>query len=456
MGLFHVYVEAPDRSPEAIEQLADTIGTKYGVPVAELAKRLAAGRFRVKANVDRVTAEAYAKALGDSGAVVKIEDALPTQPVPVVAPPTGRRQNSATMPPAEAERSAGYSMQPAKERAAAAPVPPETRPASSPLSPANPDRASASSSPPTNGDRPGLPRPSTPAPRASMSSLPMANAPRPSSSVLPMASGSAKSGPVVASGLAAAYTESATTDLGALGGDSFGMMSLEGDDEPRSASDGDMFAPMGEPSPTVARPTTGVESAAKSVKPANRAPAKAEPLDLFAPPEAAEDAAFKVEIAADDVADRVRKLNTPPAGVPVAAPLPVAVTPQLKNKLPTPAAGAPITVAREAQETPRWRFAAGVVLSILLGFLPAHLIASARERSAFHRIDAQVVATQDQAATAEMYATLDDFRDAQRAIKQSEKRNIALLSMLIWGITGGGLAYVWFRRVPWDRIGQSG
>src|SRR3954471_4603068 len=93
MGLFHVYVEAPDRSPDSIAQLALTIGKKYGVPVAELEKRLTAGRFRVKANVDRQTADAYAKALGESGAIGKIRDAVPTQPVPVVIagePASGR------------------------------------------------------------------------------------------------------------------------------------------------------------------------------------------------------------------------------------------------------------------------------------------------------------------------------------------------------------------------------
>ncbi len=438
MGLFHVYVEAPDRSPETIERLADTIGTRYGVPVAELAKRLAAGRFRVKANIDRVTADAYAKALADSGAVVKIEDALPTQPVPVippVAPPTRPRPSSSTLPPADAERSAGYSMQPAKERAAATSVPPPNQPATPSL-------------PPTNGDRPGLPRPSTPPPRPSASSLAPSSASRASSAALPMASGSAKSGPVVATGLSAAYSDSAaTTDLGALGGDSLAMVSLEGDDEPRSASDGDMFAPMMDLSPPMSRPS---DSAVKL----KTSRLKDEPMDLFAPPDAAEDAAFKVEIAVDDAADRARKINTPPAGVPVTAPV-AAVTPPLKKKHPTAPAGHPVTVSPDAQEIPRWRFAAGVILSILLGFIPAHLIASARERTAFDKIDAQIIATQDQADSAEMYATLDDFRDAQRALKQGEKRNIALLSMLIWGVTAGGLAYVWFRRVPWNRLGPN-
>ncbi len=247
---------------------------------------------------------------------------------------------------------------------------------------------------------------------------------------------------MVATGLSAAYTESATTDLGALGGDSLSLSSLDGDDRPHSASPSDVFQPMVELPPVP--PSAHVETGPKL----KIAVPKDEPMDLFAPPDAAEDAAFKVEISVDDAADRARKINTPPMGV-VATPQ-AAATPQLKKKFPTPATGHPVTVSRAAQEIPRWRFAAGVMLSIILGFIPAHLIASARERSAFTRIDAQIIATQEQADTSEMYARLDDFREAQRAIKQSEKRNIALLSMLIWGVTAGGLAYVWFRRIPWD------
>lgn len=495
MGLFHVYVEAPDRSPQTIAKLAATIGKKYGVPVADLEKRLVAGRFRVKANVDRATADSYAQALADSGAIVKIEDALPTQPVPTVPRPmtpssgapitaasqegsgsvartpaqriprqTGAppelatpdlpaRASSSTASPASAERSVGYSMQGGKERAGAPSLPPANverpspiRPATSSLPPANTARPATSSLPPANAARPATSSlPPANAARPATSSLPPTNAARTSTPSLPPAT---KSSPAVASGLSAAFTEAASADLGALTSDpdSFSLLSLDGGDKdplPR-----DTFAPPVDMSPNLPPPTTIPTGAppTKAGKP------KDEPVDLFAPPDAAEDAAFMVELAPEEVAHRAKKMSTPPAGVPATAPPVAAPTPQLSKKRATPAAGAPITVAADAQETPRWRLAAGVMVSIVLGFLPAHLIASVREHSAFDKIDADIIRTQDAADSPEMYEALDAFRAAELELKQSKKRSIAMLSMLIWGVSAGGLAYVWFRRVPWDKV----
>ncbi|MBA3460014.1 MAG: hypothetical protein H0T46_08640 [Deltaproteobacteria bacterium] len=374
MGLFHVYVEAPERTPEAISQLAETIGTKYGVPVADLEKRLAAGRFRVKANVDRTTADAYAKALSESGAIVKIEDAMPTQPSAVVAP----------------------------------------------AQPINPVEKSA---------RPGA------------SSLPPKGAARPSASVLPAAAG--KSQPVPTSGLSAAYTDSAQkTDLGALSSDSLSLSSLDGNDTGSQPAIQD-FAPP-----------PGVTTPAPSPK---KAKSRDEPLDLFAPPEAAEDAAFKVEIAADDVAHRAARMSTPPAGVMAVPASPGPATPQLAalKKRQTPAVGAPIIVAPDAQETPRWRFAAGVILAIILGFIPAHLIAASREASAFAKIDQAVHDLQNAVDTPESYEALDGHRDKFLAKKKSERKSLAMQSMLIWAVVGAGIAFAWFRAVPWDKLGKK-
>ncbi len=427
MGLFHVYVEAPDRAPDTIKRLAETIGKKYGVPVADLEKRLTAGRFRVKANIDRETAEVYAKALGDHGAVVKIEDAVATPPAgtPVVIAPAQEGSGAVGRTPAQLIRT-GTTTPPALST----PNLP-TRPNSSSL----PPRTSGASLPPTSTARSGT------------SSLPPPNAPRPAASSLPPPN-QARTGPVVASGLAAAYTESSATDLGALGSDSLSLSSLDGKD---TVGD-DAFAPPVDLSPTVDRPGAKPAAAKAKAKP------KDEPVDLFAPPDAAEDAAFKVELAADEVEHRARKMSTPPAGVPVpVAQTPSTATPQLGQvrKRATPAAGAPITVAPDAQETPRWRFAAGVVLSIILGFIPAHLIASARERSAFAKIDQEVTEQQNAADSPDLYDALDGFRAAKQTQKQGEKKSIAMLSMLIWGIAGTGLAYVWFRRVPWEKFTRS-
>ena len=406
MGLFHVYVEAPDRAPDTIKRLAETIGKKYGVPVADLEKRLTAGRFRVKANVDRETADVYAKALGDHGAVVKIEDAVATPAVGTPVVVAKETSGAAARAPAQLIRTGTT-------------TPPANAPA----------RPSSSSLPP---------RDATAAARPATSSLPPPN--------------QNKSAPIVTSGLSAAYTESSTTDLGALSTDSLSLSSLDGKD---TVGDDAFAPPQVDLSPTIDKPSAK-PAAAKAKAKANN-----DPVDLFAPPDAAEDAAFNVELAPDEVEHRAKKMSTPPAGVPV----PIAQTPstatpqlgQLKRRV-TAAAGAPVTVSPDAQEqeAPRWRFAAGIVLSIILGFIPAHLIASVREKSAFAKIDQEVMEQQQQAAdSSDLYEALDAFRSAKQAQKQGEKRSIAMMSMLIWGVTGAGLAYVWFRRVPWDKLSRS-
>lgn len=417
MGLFHVYVEAPDRAPETIKRLAETIGKKYGVPVADLEKRLTAGRFRVKANVDRETAEVYAKALGEHGAVVKLEDAVATPAVgtpvnvalepsgPVARAPAQLIRTGTTTPPANAPRPGSASL---------------------------PPRTSGASLPPANAARSGA------------SSLPPANASRPAASSLPPPNQN-KSAPIVMSGLSAAYTPSGETDLGALSTDSISLASLDGTDPVGD----DAFAP-----PPVDLSPTVEKASAKP--PGPKAKANNDPVDLFAPPDAAEDAAFKVELAADEVEHRAKKMSTPPAGVPVPIPTtPSTATPQLRKRVATPTSGSPVTVAPDAQETPRWRFAAGVILSIILGFIPAHLIASSREKSAFAKIDREVAEQQTAADSPELYDALDGFRTAKQTQKEGEKKSIAMLSMLIWGVAGAGLAYVWFRRIPWDKLGRS-
>lgn len=387
MGLFHVYVEAPERTPEAISKLAVTIGKKYGVPVAELEKRLAAGRFRVKANVDRTTADAYAKALSESGAIVKIEDAVPTPPSAVVAPAPSEASGPVARAPAQ------------------------------------------------------LIKPVEKSARSGASSLPPQNAARTSSAALPPATG--KSQPVPTSGLSAAFTSSApSTDLGALSSDSLSLASLDGEDTGAQPGIQDFAPPPSALAPAPSRkpkPSVG-------------------PVDLFAPPEAAEDAAFKVEIAADDVAHRASRMSSPPAGMTAVPAAPSApATPQLAvvKKRQTPAVAAPVIVSPDAQETPRWRFAAGVFLAIILGFVPAHFIAASRETTAFAKIDQVTIDMQDAATTPDAYAVLDDFRAKQIELKQSTRRSLAIQSMVIWAVVGAGLAFAWFRAVPWHKLGNK-
>ena len=101
---------------------------------------------------------------------------------------------------------------------------------------------------------------------------------------------------------------------------------------------------------------------------------------------------------------------------------------------------------------PRVRLAAGVLIAIVLGFVPAAIIASIREGRAFRAIDAKVTAVQSAVDSEDSYEALDGFRAEQLRQKRSARQMIALTSMLIWAAAGGGLAYVWFKRVPWDRL----
>ena len=527
MTAFHVYVEGPvERTPDGIQRLAVAISKKYGLPVPDLVKRMTAGRFRVKANIDAATADAYARALEEVGARVKVEEAHPTMPVPITpepappsksgpipaaartAPPADEqpRKKAPTLPGEKPSRSGYYSVSPppSSKRTAVPTTPPRSktpsdgppreaheksslmppgreppprpmtepielppprpvgdsipppipaRPASSSLPPPTTARPASSSLPPATGaPRPassslppatGAPRtaasslpPATGTPRTAPSSLPPANE-RSGSSSLPPANASRASNPAFQSGLSAAYSQEIplSADLGAIGNDSYSLSSLDGNDAPASE---DQFAPSpGMPA------SIGPKPEAAPAKPAPRASTPA-PLDMFAPPDA-EEAEQVVNLAVDtSPPKRTERPTTPALG---------AATTSAMRKAP-PSQGA-VMGGTAAREMPRSRIVAGIFLAILLGFIPAHLIASSREASSFKKIDAQIVATQAAADTPEMYATLDPFREAQLARKESERRSIAMQSMLLWAVVAAGLGYVWFRRIPWDRMPRA-
>jgi hypothetical protein len=329
---FHVYVEgAVDRSPDGVAKVATAIAAKFGLPAADIAARLAAGRFRVKSNVDRATADTFARTLQELGARAKIEEATPS----------GRVSSPALPPPA-------------------------------------------------------LPRTTTGNKPASMSS-----------------------------GLSAAFSVNAPApaDLGALGGESLSLASLDGADGGAPAasftSDAGLPASIGPAALPAAAP----------------AKAKATPVDLFAPPEAEGDGL--VELAADE------------------APRERTSTPVLRKSEPQVPMSVLGGTAAPSRELSRPMFAAGVLAAILVGFVPAHVVASVRETSAFTEIDNTVRRTQQLATDEQSYAALDSFRSAQLSEKQSTHRSIALTSMLLWAAISAGLAYVWFRRIPWHKVLKS-
>jgi len=345
MALFHVYVEGPtDPSPDAHKRLAEIMASRYGLPLADVQTRLAKGRFRVKANVDRATADVYLRDLGAVGAKVVIEAAGP--------------------------------------------------------------RTS-----------PSLPIPNAPA-------RPITN-------------------PPFASGLAAAFETKGAQDLGVLGGDSgsFALSSVDGNDND-SSDRVDSSLPASFAPPPVA--------AAAAPKPRPSAPklAPAQQSDMFAPPDA-EDENQKVELHADEIAHQARKrASTPPASVPIVAPLPG--SPVLKRKLSSTQTPPITALAPRGRlgvlSEPRNRFAAGVIVAILLGFVPTHLIATFREHDAYQKIDSKYLTDAASAPDPASWNALDEpaLRD-----KKSAQRDIALTSLILWALFAGGIGYVWFKRVPW-------
>ena len=356
MALFHVYVEGPtDPSPDAHKRLAEIMASRYGLPLADVQTRLAKGRFRVKANVDRATADVYLRDLGAVGAKVVIEAAGP--------------------------------------------------------------RTS-----------PSLPITNTPA--------------RPATN------------PPFASGLAAAFETKGAQDLGVLGGDSgsFALSSVDGHDN-------DVTDRVDSPLPASFAPPPVAAAAAAAPKPRQSAPklAAAPPTDMFAPPDA-EDENQKVELHADEIAHQARKrASTPPASVPIVgqgvAPLPG--SPVLKRKLSSTQTPPVTALAPRGRlgvlSEPRNRFAAGVIVAILLGFVPTHLIATFREHDAYQKIDSKYLTD---AASAPDPATWNALDEPALRDKKSAQRDIALTSLILWALFTAGIGYVWFKRVPWTKLDE--
>lgn len=82
-------------------------------------------------------------------------------------------------------------------------------------------------------------------------------------------------------------------------------------------------------------------------------------------------------------------------------------------------------------------------LAIALGYIPAGIVGSLQETSAFRAIDAQVVAVQAAVDSTQSYDALDAFRADRLAAKHSARRRAVITSMLVWVAASGGLASAW-------------
>jgi hypothetical protein len=367
MAAYHVFVDGPvDGSAEGSERLAAAIAEHYGLPIAELRNRLASGRFRVKGNADRPTADTYVHDLEQLGARCSIETA-------------------------------------SESNAAKTPLP---FPAIKPVAPAIARTTSGSKT--------------------------------------------------FQSGLSAAFSGEQQLDgLGALDEDGtvFQLGSVDGTD---GGTNGQPPPPVAFASPVAHAGSAGGAGRAGAAGPrTSPAPAQA-PIDMFAPPDA-EEANVEVNLAPEEQDRAARKRAQTPLANEVVAPPVEAGGPASRPSRPSRPSlpSLPSLHVRPAVEGPRpsgladpkIRFAAGVIIAILVGFIPAHLVASMRERSAYAEIDAKVNEVQQQAETPETYAALDGFRAVQLEHKHEDRRNAALLAMLVWAAAGAGIAFVWFKKI---------
>jgi hypothetical protein len=381
--VFDVYVVgSTEPGSEGLDKLAEAMCSRYGLPLEDLRGRLGRGRFRVKANVDRATGDAYVKDLAAIGGRCILEPAAsaPGQSIP----------------------------------------------------------------PPIN----------VPTARAGSTSTPPAG--------------------VYQSGLSAAFSapDLPTADLGALSsGSGFALSSLDGHDAATAHSSS--FGPPPEAAP--APPPVAAKPAAKPSAPAKAPRPRDVPVELdpFRPPDAGEEEQ-RVEIAADEIEHRARKrvstppatealvppIATPPGGVPVAPSTPAmrrssaSISPVRQTPQPIAIVRPPGRLGPLGDE--RVRFVLGVVIAILLGFVPAHAIASIRERAAYHEVDALVTQKQIDATAQEDYDALDAFRARQLQDKRAAHTNIALVALAIWAAAGGAIAFGWFKYIPWDRLDSPG
>jgi hypothetical protein len=182
------------------------------------------------------------------------------------------------------------------------------------------------------------------------------------------------------------------------------------------------------------------------------AQAAANSTDMFAPPDAAE-ADQRVEIAQDEIAHQAQKARERVVSVP---PPNTVATPVLQRKGSASISplNQPVTALAPRGRLgplsePRNRMAAGVLVAILGGFLPTHFIAGIREHDAMQKVDAKWLTDAASATDPQMWAALDE--PALRE-KKDAKHSIVMTSLLMWAVIAAGVGYVWFKRVPWDKL----
>jgi hypothetical protein len=377
---FNVFIDgARAAGPGAKTQLARAIAARYGIAAADLEQRFAQGRFRVKGNVDRATADSYVADLSSLGAVCSIEAVdAPAPPAPVAA--------AVTLPGAQrlpAPRSADDFAALSGE---------------SPLTLSTLDGASEDEA-----------RSSRRIPLAASFGPPAEDSGRGSSQKLALP---ASFGPPA-------------EDSGRGSSQKLALPAR--------------FGPPAEVSDVAAAADDG----------------PIEVFDPFAPPELQSQ---EPELAL--AVERKPRISSPaPAAAPAVERDPPGRTtaPAIASATlaPAPSEGARAAPARGGLGLLRddvVRYVAGVVLAVALAAIPALLFGASRQRAAFADLDAQLDKRQAAVVTREDWEGLDRIRASVLDRKRDERQTIVVTTLLLWAALAGGLAWVWFRKVDWDRL----
>jgi hypothetical protein len=419
---YHVFIERA-QDPANVGAVAAAIAERYGLPSEAIARRMSTGRFRVKANVDLDTAKAFARDLERLGAICTVADAAGGQSP--TAPP--RQSPVGTPPPA-----------------AAAP----RRPPAIPSGPARARNPAAVA-------------------KAATVAAPAPTAPAPPAPAAP---------DQYESGLSAAFGPSGgarpSQELGAIDTGEFKLSSIDGVD-----GDAGVFAEQAQVTPPPGdgafAPPTSEEKQLKLETDPGSERLEATPIpdaselpevsDMFAPPEAEEEALQLLET------EPVQPRKTPP-------PMSAAAPPEHMSE--ADAAGASFgdsTGAAEAQaegavrakpktdvralfrervvQKPRVRLAAGVVLCLFLAWIPAKIFWGAKVDNAQAELNLSMQEPASLAKTDEnAWKDLDDIGRAQKSLAESRLVNTKISAVLIWVAFGGVLGFLYFKKIPWDDI----
>jgi hypothetical protein len=420
--VFDVFIDGGlDPSPQGAARLAAQIASRFGIAQTTVAEYLARGRFRVQSGLDEASARKLAAELGTLGARVSIAAAGQPQaapPRPQPKPGGGTVMGLGMAPPLPA------STPPPLPRAPAAPSP---RPAPVPQATPAPVSVAAPVSPPTNSAR---------------------------NVAAPVISG----GQRFESGLAAGFGAEASavgddpSALGSLQMD-IGLMSL-------SALDGSNDeAPQ--------RPQASADDGELDLD----GPALSD--DAFSAPDAGtpEDEALDVEPihvtpvpgkSAVGLAAAAPALEEVPLVMPEAhGPLPAAPSAQgiYGKAINTAGPAHGVTALRPNgtlekaielfHDSARARWVVGVVLAVVVGFLPAWLYGSVASESRYDKVVRDVGAAYAAADTRDRWEALSAPGGATEVGQQAMQRaqfHLRTTSSLLWLVAAGTFAWFWRKK----------